>query len=586
MLLSGALVVFAALVCMGYGVLVLHMAERVRPGVGTAVTVGDLGILGYVALSLLAAVLHLFIPLSGLAAVLPCLLGLGFLLGGTHALKAQARRFDWSPFAAVITLVALCFYLGSLILGSTNSHYDTGLYHLQALRQIMEHPLIWGTANIHMRFGYNSALFQTAALISGGGMSGLAGTVTSNALLVSFVAVAVLQRAHAWKDAACARSTIFGALIVVLAIFTPLLSLRAWAGTPNTDIPSGIMILYGFLLALRLSDVSADAQRSDETAGTTLLLLIAVAFAITLKLSAAPLILLTALPLLLWWRSRLAGRDVTIAGGAALVIGLPWLARGIATSGCLAYPQPSSCLPLPWTVATAVARSDLDWMRAWARKPETLPEIVLADWTWLPGWIASLGEEPARPAFIALAVLAAACLFGRLLLRGLVTAGQGPTRERGIDAAVMVVVATIGIGFWFFSAPLVRYGQSWLIMPILLLIAHFAPIGWRWNGTERTIWQSVERIDGRRFATATALGIAVLTTVSLARRPPRQLLATQIVQPTPVEVRARGIHAGLPIFVPAQGNQCWDAPRICTPSLKDGLVFRPFLRSWMVRDPS
>ncbi|WP_137127086.1 LIC_10190 family membrane protein [Roseomonas sp. HF4] len=585
MLLSGALVILAAAICLGYGLLCVRMAERVRPGLSRAVTVGDVGLLGYVALGLLATVLNLFVPLSGPVAAVCCLVGLGLLVLGRHHLTQQAKNFGWSAFATVLALVALCLYLGTLIPGSTASHYDTGLYHLQAIRQIIEYPLILGAANIHMRFGYNSQLFQTSAILTGG-VSSLAGAITTNALLIAFVALAVLTRAAHWKDALFARPAIFGILFVVLAVFTPILSLRSWAGTPNTDIPSGMMVLYSFYLAILLSDVAVQDGRSDEVAGTAALLMAVLALAVTLKLSAAPVVLLAALVMLKWRRGQIALRDVALSGAGALAIGLPWLARGIATSGCIAYPQPSSCLPVPWRVAHAVAQSDLDWMRAWARKPETSPEIVLADWSWFPGWLASLHQEPAWPVFVILAGAAAACILARLLLRGLVTAGEGPTPQRAVDLVILLGVAFVGVGFWFLSAPLVRYGQTWLVLPLLLLIAHFAPIGIRHAGNQITEWRALEMLQGRSFSRAVALGLALLVFASLVRKPANLLVATDIVQHQQVEVRSQGVHAGIPILVPARGNQCWDAPRICTPHLKEGLIFTPFLWTWMIRDPS
>ncbi len=268
MLAWAALVLAAAGVCLGYGLLVLRLAERLSPRLSSAVTIGDLGLLGYAGLGVLATVLNVFVPLSGLAVALPCLVGLALLVLERRRFAAQAHVFGWSTVAIAVALAAFCLYLGALIPGSTNSHYDTGLYHTQAIRQIMEYPMILGAANIHMRLGYNSSLFQTAAMLPGG-VAGLPGAVTSNALLVAFVALAVLQRATSRPDTGCARSTIFGALVVAVVILTPILLLRNWAGTPNTDIPSGIMVLYGFYLALRLSDLAAQADRRSGSAGDT-----------------------------------------------------------------------------------------------------------------------------------------------------------------------------------------------------------------------------------------------------------------------------------------------------------------------------
>ncbi len=576
MLMSGGLTLLAAAICLGYGLVALRLAERLRPGLSAGVTVGDVGILGYAAASVLATLLNVVVPLSAVPAGLACLLGLGLLAAGAARLAGQARASGWSLWATAAGLVALCFLLGSLIPASTASHYDAGLYHVQAIRQIMEYPLILGSANIHMRFGYNSSLFQAAALLSGG-VTGMAGAITTNALLIAFVVLAVLQRATA-APPGCGRSAVFALLICALAVLTPLLSLRSWAGTPNTDIPSGIMVFYAFALALHLSDLARVEGGDDRRAATTLLLMTVVALAVTLKLSAAPAALLAILPLLAWKRAAIGGRDLALGVGAALVIGLPWLARGVATSGCLAYPQPSSCLPLPWRISAAVAQSDIDWMRSWARRPEVRPEVVLADWAWFPDWFAALAREPALPTFATLAVVAAVLVLAHFLLRGIVTVSDGVPRAPAADIWILAAIAVIGMAFWFFSAPLVRYGQSWLVLPLILAIAHCFPAGWRGR---------VLALPEGRWAGVCLAALLVLAAVgSVVREPWNRLADTTVPRYPVVPVQSRGVHAGIPITVPVQGNQCWDAPRLCTPGLKDGLVFAPFLWSWWVLDPS
>lgn len=581
MLIAGGLVLLAALACLGLGLGVLRLAERANPGIGDGVTVGDLGILGYATLGLLATVLHVVMPLGGVPAAVACLAGIGLVVVLRRGLARQAGAFGWGMGATAVLLVAACLRLGAMIPGSLQGHFDTGLYHIQAVRQVMEFPLILGSANIHMRFGYNSAVFPTAGLLSGG-LPGLGGALTTNAVLMAFVIVAVVQRALARADATGLRATIFGALAVLLTLFTPLLILRVWAGTPNSDIPSALMVLYGFHLALRLSDLGSGVAAAPERAGTAAMLAVVVALAVTLKLSALPVVLLAALPLLAWRRGALARRDIALGAGAALVIGLPWLARGIATSGCFAYPQPASCLPVPWRVGATVAQSDLDWMRAWARRPDTLPEVVLADWSWLPGWIASLPREPSWPVFVTLVGVLALMLVARLLCgrRLVIVADALPPASRG-DILVLFGVAGLGIAMWFTTAPLVRYGQAWLVLPLLLAIAHCAPVGWRHSRAAG--FAAV--IARRKVRAGVALALGAATIASLAGHAPRRLFDAGPPNLPVVATEQRGDLAGLPIHVPVQGSQCWDAPRLCTPQLGEGVVARRLFWTWMVLDP-
>ena len=47
-----------------------------------------------------------------------------------------------------------------------NMHFDSSLYHAQSIRWIEEYGIVPGLANLHSRFGYNSAAYATNALYS------------------------------------------------------------------------------------------------------------------------------------------------------------------------------------------------------------------------------------------------------------------------------------------------------------------------------------------------------------------------------------------------------------------------------------
>ena len=65
-------------------------------------------------------------------------------------------------------LAAVCRSDALFAYGSSRGymHYDTGLYHAQAIRWIEEYGVVPGLANLHSRFGYNSASFALSAFFS------------------------------------------------------------------------------------------------------------------------------------------------------------------------------------------------------------------------------------------------------------------------------------------------------------------------------------------------------------------------------------------------------------------------------------
>jgi hypothetical protein len=236
---------------------------------------------------------------------------------------------------------------------------------------------------------------------------------------------------------------------------------------------------------------------------------------------------------------------------------------------------------VPWRISPEVARSDLDWMRSWARRPDAPPDIVLADWSWLPGWIAGLRQEPVYPTVLWLAGIALLLVVARMLLpRRLVAVRDLLPPAARLDMVALAAVALAGLAFWFVTAPLVRYGQIWLVLPLLLAIAQAAPVGWGGASALRF----AAGVASPRGRTGLAVGASLAVLASLAGRPFSRLLDANPVRFPEIAVEARGNLSGIPVHVPRVGAQCWDAPRLCTPHLREGLVATRFLRGWMVRD--
>ncbi|MBQ2608911.1 MAG: hypothetical protein II586_00960, partial [Butyrivibrio sp.] len=63
-------------------------------------------------------------------------------------------------------LYLVVFFL--MAYGTSNGimHYDSDLYHAQAIRWIEEYGVVKGLGNLHVRLAYNSAAFPLSALFS------------------------------------------------------------------------------------------------------------------------------------------------------------------------------------------------------------------------------------------------------------------------------------------------------------------------------------------------------------------------------------------------------------------------------------
>jgi len=572
------LLILALGVVCGLGIGVRVLVEKAQPGYLQAASLGDVGLLGLIGLAIVCTTINFFMPLSAPVTGIIAIAGL-ILLVGKRADVAACASVRGSPVICALALGVLALAITPYIYWSASTHYDTGLYHLQVILQAIDAPVTLGGANIHYRFGYNSLWFLAAAGLTAPGF-GLTGAYLVNPLAMVFVTLGTTQHLiRCLCTAGHSRSAFFGVGLCCVLLSPSFLF--SSLGSPNSDVVCALLILYCAFLSLVLSDTAVtDASGRHHAAATGLMIPLLASFAVVTKLSALPIAAVSVFVLLGWRRGTITISTLRLVAAICIPIVILWVARGIATSGCIAYPNPNTCLDLPWRVNLATAQSDMDWMRAWARQPGIAPELVLGNWNWFSGWLQDFSREPFRKVIIMIALIAAGGLLARVAFRDMcTTVWGGLSRSQRHDSILLIVLAIAGLSFWFFTAPLVRYGQSWLILPVLLLMAHVAPSPARSQSLlmfmdnflleaaailadreRRRLFFCKNKGHVRKIA---AVGAVFWIALHLGRW--GDLVADDFPRIPAQPVTARLAESGLNIYVPAAGEQCWAAPRPCTP---------------------
>src|SRR6185437_3030289 len=143
------------IVLSGMGALI---GGRQTPG---GLTFGAYAILGLVPLTALGLVANFLMPLTHELALAAAAIGVAsFVL---------RHRQLWSSLGArphlmlgVLATLLVAASVGAIV---TPPAYDTGLYHLQAIKWLEESTKVFGLANLHLRFGVNSTWFTDAAML-------------------------------------------------------------------------------------------------------------------------------------------------------------------------------------------------------------------------------------------------------------------------------------------------------------------------------------------------------------------------------------------------------------------------------------
>lgn len=124
---------------------------------------------------LLLQVIHFFTPINVFSVSPIILLGVIFsIFFRVHDTKtsqkipsngstARCSRYAWMTSIFGFILVT-CWIASRAMIPPTN--YDSGLYHLSAIRWINEYPIVPGLGNLHGRLAFNSSFFTYVAALN------------------------------------------------------------------------------------------------------------------------------------------------------------------------------------------------------------------------------------------------------------------------------------------------------------------------------------------------------------------------------------------------------------------------------------
>ncbi len=409
-------------------------------------------ILGFLPLAVVSTLLHFFVAIS--PGVSLGFLGAGYLL----LLRERLRLGEVLTLPRVLSLLFV-ITLVSLFASRPLTHFDTGLYHIQALKWTTTHPLIRGLANLHERLAFTSLWTPVSAVLDYPRFGANDPFSVTSLLLAGFgwaISTAVLALGRPGRDlaefflAGCGCFWMW--MIVADDSFVMLPSL-------SSDAPVYVLTLVSTYLLLRFC-----SRRSQ----VDLFLAIALsALAVTTKVSAGPLLLVLACFAFVDRFSQRKGssqqaRSYAFTGTVViLLIGL-WVARSICLSGYLVFPLTFTALPfLPWHLPVPMAEQLVVTLKAWARWPGVPPQVVLSGSSWLRPWFLRLFDEDMIYTIISYTLAGL----------GLTFLARRRIRETLGQAAPAGVMLALGSIYWFLTAPDPRYGYGYLFAAACLLFS-------------------------------------------------------------------------------------------------------------------
>jgi hypothetical protein len=505
----------------------------------------------------LLQVWNLLLPITGTTTVLLfCLALLGLLANRAVIFGRLITTLLSSP--------ALILFAGAVVLliavrsAGPCDYYDTGLYGAQAVSWIQTYSAVPGLANLYGRLGINSSVFLFIAAIGQGVWHGLAHHLFGGFMMAAFCVTILPVCVRVAAKSSATPADWFHTILTIPAIFW---ATRSRIVGTLTDEPAAIACLIA--AGIFLETFSQSREKSEENPAPSRLLLAAtlLSLAVTIKLSTVVFALLAWCLIIrrisLLDRSA-QKRTASLIGAVALstLILLPWCARNLILTGYPFFPATVLGFPVDWRVPHSVTKWLVTAVRSWGRMPDA-PAAEIRGLAWFPEWLHRALRD--RASFqVPLGVSIAGLAMG---LSGLIR--RGPRHL--YPWLWLLLPSLVGIAFWFLISPDMRFGQFAI---------------WTTAGTLGA-WGIVSVTLGRRAVYSRAVFAMLMLSLVWCLvsfgwlEPYRSLLTARELQPLPKpDLIVRHTSSGVAGFVPAHGNQCWDAPLPCTPYFDDTLRLR------------
>lgn len=323
-------------------------------------------------------------------------------------------------------------------------HYDTGLYHAQSIRWIEEYGVVKGLGNLHGRLAYNSSAFALSALYSmvfldGNSLHCCAG------FLAFLLAKVCLEMGESLREGRTGAGVFARVMCVyyLVNIFDEMIS-------PASDY---FMVLLAFYIVIRFLDLVESGEQAILPYG---LLCVLGVYLMTVKLSAALILLLTVCPAVRLLRER-KWAETGVYLGLGVVTALPFFIRNVLISGWLVYPFTQIDLfDVVWKIPKGLADYDAKEIQVYGRGYTDVQQFDLPVGAWMPGWFRGLAGSDkvltlaAAAAVLALLVYAAGMIFGWW--------------ERRLELLLVQGTVAASFVFWLCTSPLIRYGCVWVYL--------------------------------------------------------------------------------------------------------------------------
>ena len=443
--------VYIFLMCLIAGVAIRKALSRIIP-IPSEERIGITGIVttGLVTLTVYAECFSIFYKVGAVChALMLIILTIGaykYRKEVSVLLTGVRKRFRSKEGVVCLIIVLISAFYAS----RGNFHRDTGIYHAQAIRIIEEYGIIKGLGNFQLHFAYNSSYLALCALFTLSFVLPFALHTMTGFIMALFTCYAACGLMK-WTSRVSHTADMARLAIIIYGI-----TVLEYLQSPATDYGAMYMVLY-----IMCAWITQAVEKKDDSEDIPVYGYLAVLsiFTVSMKLSAAALVVLAVLPFILLVKKKMAKETVSF-----ILIGflsfLPYLVRNVIISGWILYPAEAIDLfNVVWKVPAEYMKFDADQIKVWGRELQDTMSveegITVGISDWLPIWWEK--KRFYEKLLLVFQVAGAGAVLLNLFIRKV-------RKKIRADVAMFYIAVFINIAMWFFTAPFIRYGLAFLML--------------------------------------------------------------------------------------------------------------------------
>ncbi len=513
--------------------------------------------IGWSASLLILQLWHFAFPVNDFIFIILSFISVSSLVAHRQQWIPIVRKLKQYPvFILIVTLMLLWFSSRALDMPTA---YDTGFRDIQAVMWIDTYAIVPGLNNLFASLAFNHSGYLYNALLDVSIWSGRAYHIATGLLLVVFMSKSIWSAYQLFRYRHDGKriqwSWIISTLLIPYILFETIRlgAITHFLTDTTVDIIGFFCIIY---LIDFLQNYHIDNLKYDYLIWRLAILILT---GFILKQSFIIFGLgLGVLVLIIWlmrggWHAgvRRFFNIITPILILAVLLGVPYLARGVVTSGYIAYPQSFGRFEVDWAEPPELIEERQEMLATNTRLRYGNPDEVLSSWDWLKPWFSSLVKNlvdfliPISITVLAFGIYA----FNRFRNRG---QHSRPLIDLWIFIPMLMMIAV-----WFLTAPNIKYIRYilWINAVVMVLLAViWVQIAWKWRVYGVFAILSLCMLYFVYLVIATSTWTMIVkdnTGLQIRPQPPIKVLVTL---------------SGLELNVPdSHINQCWDIPLPCTP---------------------